>query len=70
MNQLLIQELYYYLFPPTYKLLDWIPLENLDINFLVCNSHPGVVDVLLENNITIKNIGNNIEKINDNQKCH
>ena len=58
MNQLLIQELYYYLFPPTYKLLDWIPLENLDINFLVCNSHPGVVDVLLENNITIKNIGN------------
>jgi hypothetical protein len=49
----ILLELYYYIYSPNYKLLDWIPFEKLDIINLKINRHPGFIDVLLSEKVYI-----------------
>ena len=48
-----ILELYDYIHPPNYKLVDWVPIEKLDLQIFLYNRHPGAVDVLLKGEVDI-----------------
>lgn len=48
-----ILELYDYIHTPNYKLVEWVPLEKLDLQVFLYNKHPGAVDVLLKEDVVI-----------------